>query len=425
MMSDHQNLPPVVTVVLKGYPRLSETFIAQELLALEKRGHRLHLISLRHPTDKATHPIHDEIQAPVTYLPEYLYQEPLRVFKSWLRIRKLPGYKKAKKLWVKDLWRDKTSNRIRRFGQALVLAAELPENTEILYAHFLHTPASVARYAALMTDKEWSCSAHAKDIWTSPEWELSEKLQDLKWLVTCTTFNTQYLKKLAADPEKVSLLYHGLDLDRFRIAKNKKHLLDGKQAPVQILSVGRAVTKKGYDDLLNAFKQLPENLNWHFTHIGGGTLLSDLKKQAKDLGLESKISWKGALPQKEVLAALRKSDLFVLASRVAEDGDRDGLPNVLMEAQSQKVAVVSTDVSAIPELIRNGKTGLLVPERNPEELSKALELMITKPDRRQDYSDRGADYLAQHFDAAAWIDKLAVRFPAVEKACEPALDLTE
>lgn len=424
-MSDHPNLSPVITVVLKGYPRLSETFIAQELLALEKKGHRLHLISLRHPTDKATHPIHDEIQAPVTYLPEYLYQEPVRVFKSWLKVRKMPGYGKAKKIWAEDLRRDKTSNRIRRFGQALVLAAELPENTEILYAHFLHTPASVARYAAFMTGKAWSCSAHAKDIWTSPEWELAEKLADLKWLVTCTTFNTRYLKNLANDPDKVSLLYHGLDLDRFPVSKDKKHIRDGKNDPVQILSVGRAVTKKGYDDLLNALKELPDDLNWHFTHIGGGTLLSDLKKQATALGLEGKISWQGALPQKEVLAALQKSDLFVLASRVAEDGDRDGLPNVLMEAQSQKVAIVSTEVSAIPELIQSGKTGLLVPERDPKELSKALNIMISEPGRRQEYSESGALFLEQNFDAASWIDRLAVRFSAPEKSCDPVLDFSE
>jgi len=424
-MSDHPNLSPVITVVLKGYPRLSETFIAQELLALEKKGYRLHLISLRHPTDKATHPIHDEIQAPVTYLPEYLYQEPLRVLRSWLKVRKMPGYGKAKKIWVQDLKRDKTSNRIRRFGQALVLAAELPANTEILYAHFLHTPASVARYAAFITGKDWSCSAHAKDIWTSPEWELAEKLKDLKWLVTCTTFNTGYLKKLTEEPEKVSLLYHGLDLSRFPAAKNKKHVLDGKNDPVQILSVGRAVTKKGYDDLLNALNQLPDDLNWHFTHIGGGTLLADLKKQAADLGLEDKISWKGALPQKEVLMALQNSDIFVLASRIAEDGDRDGLPNVLMEAQSQKVAVVSTEVSAIPELIQSGKTGLLVPERDPQELAKALNVMITEPNKRQEYSESGALYLEQNFDAASWIDRLAVRFSAPEKSSEPVLDFSQ
>ena len=154
----------VIAVVLKGYPRLSETFIAQELRALEQRGLRLHLFSLRLPTDTKRHPVHDEIQAPVTYLPEYLHEEPLRVLRGWLSSRKLTGYRQALRTFLKDLARDRTRNRIRRFGQALVLARELPDETDWLYAHFIHTPASVTYYGHMMTRVGWSCSAHAKDI---------------------------------------------------------------------------------------------------------------------------------------------------------------------------------------------------------------------------------------------------------------------
>ena len=231
---------------------------------------------------------------------------------------------KARRTWWNDFKRDKTSSRGRRFGQALVLAAEMPERTAQIYAHFLHTPASVTRYASMMLDLPWSCSAHAKDIWTSPEWELSEKLTDLEWLVTCTSFNATYLKGLAAEPDKVELMYHGLDLQRFDKFSEKSHNSDGADPslPVEIISVGRAVKKKGYDDLLQALALLPKSLQWHFTHIGGGPLLGALKNQAETLGLTSKISWRGALPQKEVLFALQKSDLFVLASVIAEDGDR-------------------------------------------------------------------------------------------------------
>ena len=186
----------IAAIVLKGYPRLSETFIAQELLSLQRIGLDYSIVSLRHPTDKRTHPIHKEINADVNYLPEYLYQEPLRVLKAWVQIRKLKGYAKAILIWLDDLRRDKTPNRIRRFGQAMVLAHELPSDVTIIYAHFLHTPASVARYAAIIKGLPWSCSAHAKDIWTSPEWELSEKLDDINWLVTCTSANVEYFEKL-------------------------------------------------------------------------------------------------------------------------------------------------------------------------------------------------------------------------------------
>ena len=150
---------PAVFVV-KGYPRLSETFIAQEILALERRGLDIRIVSLRHPTDKDVHPVHREIRAPVSYLPEYLYQEPLRVLRAWRRQRRRPSYRTARAAWLRDLRRDPTPNRIRRFGQALVLADELPAGARRLHAHFLHTPASVARYAALLAGLGWSCSAH-------------------------------------------------------------------------------------------------------------------------------------------------------------------------------------------------------------------------------------------------------------------------
>ncbi len=403
----------VITVVLKGYPRLSETFIAQELKALETLGHRLHLISLRHPTDKKRHPIHAEIQAPVTYLPEYLYQEPLRVLKSWWYMRKTPAYKKTFSTWRKDLRRDFSPNRVRRFGQALVLAAELPENTHHIYAHFLHTPASVARYAANMRELPWSCSAHAKDIYTSDEWDISEKLADLDWLVTCTSFNVSHLRQLAKDPDRIDLLYHGLDLSRFPKLDNKQHVADGSslESPVKILSVGRAVTKKGYDDLLNALAKIPSDLHWEFQHIGGGPLLEELKSQADSLGLSNKISWSGPQSQQTVLQAMKYADIFVLASRIADDGDRDGLPNVLMEAQSQQAAIVSTKVSAIPELIVDGKTGLLVEQRNPDTLCKALVDLIKEPARREEYANAGDQRLRQDFDASKWIGRLSDKLP--------------
>src|SRR5438045_5447389 len=170
-----------VAVVLKGWPRLSETFIAQEIAGLEARGLALEIWSLRRPTDKVRHPVHDRVAGRVAYLPEYLKDDPRRVLAGWLRARGLPGYGAARARFLADLRRDRTANRLRRWGQALVLAAELPASVERLYAHFLHTPASVTRYAAAMRGLPWSVPAHAKDIWPSKPWELAAKLADCAW----------------------------------------------------------------------------------------------------------------------------------------------------------------------------------------------------------------------------------------------------
>src|SRR5690606_28966841 len=143
-------LPHKIVVLLKGYPRLSETFIAQELLGLERAGLSLVLVSLRRPTDAKRHPVHDEIRAPVVYLPEYLHEEPLRVLRGLVKSFRAPGVGAAFRQFLKDLPRDLSRNRFRRFGQAAVLVGEFPEAGGWLHAHFIHTPASVANYAARM-----------------------------------------------------------------------------------------------------------------------------------------------------------------------------------------------------------------------------------------------------------------------------------
>jgi glycosyltransferase involved in cell wall biosynthesis len=409
-----------VVFILKGYPRLSETFIAQEIRGLEKAGLSIRIVSLRHPTDRKTHPITAEIRAPVVYLPEYLYREAWRVFFGWRRVRRLPGYPAALRAWLADLRRDPTANRGRRFGQALVLAAELPAGVLRLHAHFLHTPASVARYAALMTGLPWSASAHAKDIWTIPDWEKREKLAACDWVVTCTALGAEHLGALAPDPAKVALLRHGLDLARFPPPAGERPPRDGGPGsdPVVILSIGRAVEKKGLDDLLAALALLPADLAWRLVHIGGGPLLPSLKAQAQTLGLAARIDWRGAQGQSEVLAALRAADLFALASRVARDGDRDGLPNVLMEAASQGLATLATRAGAIEELVEDGRTGLLTPAGDPPAFAAALRRLITDPALRNGLGAAAQSRIAADFDAAPGIRRLAGRFGlAHETAC--------
>ncbi|MEE3288952.1 MAG: colanic acid biosynthesis glycosyltransferase WcaL, partial [Pseudomonadota bacterium] len=196
-----------VAMVLKGYPRLSETFIAQEILGLQQAGLLLQLVSLRRPTDSQIHPVHHEITTPVQYLPEYLYQDPKAIVRSWCWARRLPGYKKALAVWFSDLRRDLSPNRARRFGQALVLAHSLPPATGLIYAHFLHTPASVARYAAMIRSLPWAVSAHAKDIWMTAEWEKREKLASCAWITTCTIAGQQHLRQLAPANTVVHLNY--------------------------------------------------------------------------------------------------------------------------------------------------------------------------------------------------------------------------
>ncbi|HVF64573.1 MAG TPA: glycosyltransferase family 4 protein [Casimicrobiaceae bacterium] len=394
-----------IGVVVKGYPRLSETFISQELHALEAQGFRLALFSLRQPTDARVHPIHAQIRASVAYLPEYLHEAPLRVLRAWRSMRASQNYVRARAAFVADVRRDATRNRVRRFGQAMVLAAELPADVVHLHAHFLHTPASVARYASLLTGRPFSISAHAKDIWTTPDWDKREKLAACAWTTTCTRTGADHLRAVSTSAT-VDLVYHGIDTTRFPLPPARSNI-DGV---ITVLSVGRAVDKKGFDDLLVALARMKPRRGWRFEHVGGGPDLPKLERLAHELGIDARCTWRGALAQGDVLDAYRRADVFALASRVSGDGDRDGLPNVLLEAQSQKLACVATRVGGIAELIEDEATGLLAPERDPIAFAKALERVIDDDALRARLARAGYERTTGRFAMAAGIDQLTRRF---------------
>ena len=400
---------PNLAVVVKGWPRLSETLIAQELVALEEGGIPFEIWSLRHPTDKKTHPLHDRLNARVRYLPEYLGDEPLRVLCGVLYAVTQGGFRAAWSAIRADYARDATRNRMRRFGQACVMARELPPETTGIYAHFLHTPASVARYASILRGVPWSFSAHAKDIWTSPEWELRSKLNSgehgAAFGATCTAFGAEHLRGLSADTP-VDLVYHGLDLTRFPTPPERT--VRSKTALLNLMSVGRLVEKKGFDNLIAALALLPSKMEWHWTHIGGGGLNDQMRQLALDNGVADRITWRGACDQPEVIEAMRAADLFVLPSRVAQDGDRDGLPNVLMEAASQKLPILSTPVSAIPEFIDTEMHGILSDD-SPAALAAEITRIADDPTLGPRLADAAYKRLTQDFLMAPGIAKLAKR----------------
>jgi glycosyltransferase involved in cell wall biosynthesis len=220
------------------------------------------------------------------------------------------------------------------------------------------------------------------------------------------------MRDLTLMPEAVYLSYHGLDLDRFGAFTGHHSHRDGSQAsePAFLLSVGRAVEKKGYDVLLRALALLPADLHWRFTHIGGGDGLAKLKALAETLGITDRITWKGAMAQEDVLAHYRQADLFALACRVAADGDRDGLPNVLVEASSQRLACLSTNISGVPELLTDGENGFVVPPEDPKALAAAMERAIRDPALRHRLGDAAEKRVREHFDHHSSIRQLTRLF---------------
>lgn len=414
---------PCVAVVVKGYPRLSNTFVERELTGLQARGLRLRLFALRRPgaADNGARAALDTLPA---YLPQGL-REARRVAAAWRRVRHWPGYLAARRRWLRDLRRDPRPRRLRDWAFACVLAAELPAETERLYAHYLEGPGTVAHYAAEIAGRPWCAFVHA-DAWAMPAWEVRERLAGAAWAATCTAATRDYLAGFTDEPGKLTLAYHGVEPALAEAPPVARPPRDGARPddPVVLLSVGRTVAKKGYDVLLDALARLPADLAWRFEHIGGGPLDGRLARWARALGLEGRVAWLGPRPHDEVLTRCRGADLFVLACRTTADGRRDGLPNVLLEAQSQGLACVAAATGGVGELIQDGVTGLLVPPDDASALARALEALIRDPARRASLGRAGRDRVRREFDAADGLAALAARFGLASDSVDRATAAT-
>jgi glycosyltransferase involved in cell wall biosynthesis len=358
-------------IVVKGFPRVSETFVTRELERLQKEGVSFGLASLRRRGRDAEMVSHSVAVRP-NYLPEYLHEEPLRVARSFGRARSLAGFALAWRLFRADFSRDASRNRLRRFGQACVLAAEVPTETRHIHAHFIHTPASVTRYAAAMRGITFSVSAHAKDIWTTPDWDLAAKMRDSKFVCACNENGAMRLNALT--PGRTAALWPHTVLPESRA---EPRML--RPGPVRLVTVARAVPKKGLELLLDALALMPSQPEWSWTHIGGGDLLETLRARAESHPYRHRIEFLGVQPHDEVLRILRRSDIFLLTAGVSADGDRDGRPNALIEAMTAGLACVATSAGGIPELLTNG-SGILT-GASANEIATALAELMTSPER--------------------------------------------
>lgn len=388
-------------MLLKGYPRISESFISSEILLLESMGIPIEIFSLRQPRENFSHEHVTRIKASATYLPEYVLPNLGTLRRSNARLHAALGAHYRRCLadaLRRALDRRKTAT-IRHFLQAGHLAATklLEGNISHIHAHFCHTPASVAFFASELTGIPFSFTAHAKDIYTSEPEQLTRKILRARFVVTCTRYNARYLcglRDAAGARTPIHTAYHGIDLELFRYGHQPV-----VGPPYTILSVGRLVEKKGYDDLLGAMKLLDSmGLDFQFVHIGGGELDGSIAALVRGMGLGGRVTLLGTRAHDEVIAWYRKSHCFALACKVASNGDRDGIPNVLVEAMAVGCPVVATRVSAIPELVEDGVTGTLVEPRNPDAMARAMREVLLRPETLAEQPLRARKRVEEDFD---------------------------
>ncbi len=401
---------PSLGMILKGYPRISETFISNEILLLEKIGFPIHLFSMRQPRESFTHQSVTQIQAGVDYLPETLLRPLPRflVHNCLLAAQRPVAYARALKIALQRFLRTRKSATLKHLFQAGYLVQSLlPVHPSLhLHAHFAHSPASVAMFASLLSGLPFSFTAHAKDIYTSDPRQLREKMAMAEFVITCTEYNRRYLKTLfdGASP-RIYRVYHGIDTQLF-----SQHLNTSvkAQTPYHILTVARLTPKKGLSTVYRALKILKDK-GVAFTHtlIGDGEDRRKILTVIKDLDLSAQASWLGTQPHEAVLEYYKRAHLFALGCEVAPNGDRDGIPNVLFESMAMGVPVVATNLSAIPELVDTEKTGLLVDPAAPEKMAAAMLRLLTDADLRARIIPAAQQRVVCDFDNKTLIRQLA------------------
>jgi len=398
--------------ILKGYPRLSETFILNEILLLERLGFKLHIIAMRNPGEATVHESVRKVRGQVTYIPDYFWPFFFAFIKANVKLwwRKPGVYWSAFSFALLRSLRQFSSSTIKRFAQAAYLVENhLSRNGRFArldvahwHAHFSHGPTTVAFFASWLTGITYSFSAHAKDIYLQERDFLRDKIARARFVVTCTEFNKNYLQEVAGNAAPVFRCYHGLNLDAFEIPLKAR----GNPIP-NILSVGRFVPKKGFLILIQALRRLrQQGLKFHCRLVGSGPMKEELRRQISALQMADCIELVAPMPQNALLEYYRETDLFALACEVQEDGDRDGIPNVLVEAMAMGIPIVSTAISGIPELVEEGVNGLLVPEKNANALAEAMAKLLRQPELAQRIGSAGRAKVENEFDALHNVEKI-------------------
>jgi len=399
------------------YPRFSETFILAEILELERLGGKLRLISLKKPDDGRFHEDLARVRAGVCYLPERFPGHPNVFLRAHWRAlsRRFRAYLGALFLALRCLpvsWKG--------FMRAPLVAEDaLASGCTRLHAHFASLPATTAMFAARLAGVPFTFTAHAKDIFLRRNSRrlLRTLILQAERVVTVSEFNRRYLTDLAGPglpAGRIVRIYNGVDLNRFRPAV----LAEEPRVPL-LLAIGRLEEKKGFADLVDACGILRDRgVPFLCEIVGKGSLHDDLAGRIASKDLADRVSLPGPLPRGELIRRLPKAAVVAVPCLVGKDGNRDGLPTVILEAMASGVPVVATRVTGSPEAVEDGATGRVLEPGHPEALAAALAELLANPDLRRSMGAAGRRRAGELFDHRQNVALLALTLAGAEPSEE-------
>ncbi len=393
-----------VAVLVRCFPKLSETFILGEIASLVGSGVDVRIISLNRPTGSLQQPDAELYSDRVTYVEPTAGLRGLLTTGHYLIrwLPRLPSLLRQLREFDVDFG---TFCRLYQICEA--------QNVGHIHAHYISEPALLADMLGQIRGHSFSVSAHAKDIYLTDKRAIRSRLKNAAFVTTCTAHNQQFLSQQDGNnPTRVRLLYHGIDSDRFKPADTK-----ADDRPPLLIGVGRYKRKKGFDLLINACAKLvSEGVQIRCEIIGYGDQQSELQRLIDENDLTAHVSLTEPVTHNELVGILQNAAICVLPCRQTEDGDRDGIPNAMLEAMSCEIPIVSTAVSGIPEVIESGTNGLLVDPDDVQALATAITRVLHDDSLRQRLAESGRRTVMDMF---CWQSNMAVLGQLLGAAMQP------
>lgn len=391
-----------VAYILGTFPQASQTFIAREVRGLRQAGLPLMVFALKRrrasllePEDQAWY---DQVRfvplalAPSTLLANlyYLTTSPSAYLRTLAHVVSLPH---------RPRWMALRAVTLCLIAAWIARRIEDAGGCRQVHAHFALAQTEVAMAVASLVGCPFSFTAHARDIYAAPS-ALPEKMREAATVVTCTGYNADYLRALCPDlpPSHVRLVHHGVPL-----ASNAPSPDVSRSVPL-IVAAGRLIDKKGFDTLVDACAALAaRQVTFTCRIYGTGPGMASLRQRARDAGLADRVEFPGWAAPEQLRQAMTDATVFTMPSRIARGGDRDGIPNVVLEAMAASLPVVATDVSGIPEAVVHEQTGLLVEPDNAGRLADALQRVLADASAARAMGMAGRQRVLQEFtiDAAS------------------------
>src|SRR3954469_13297196 len=409
--------------VLGAFPKVSETFITGEIAELRRQGVDVAVFSLRRPQGGG--PAQPDEAALMPYT-RYLPSGRSRLFHLGVAVTRAfsenPGRTVSSLWWaVRRGITGHNSGELLRFAQAAYISKRLPASAEHLHAHFAHGPATCVALVSRLTGVPYSFTAHARDIFEYGDRKgVHDKVASAQSVIAISRHGSDHVVDLAGRDlaNRVQIGPNGIDLGRFR-----RRSSEPTGTPL-ILCVARLVEKKGQDTLLRAVAMLVrEGRRVRCELVGDGPLRGQLEATAQWLGISDLVTFSGALPTTDVLTAYEAASLFVLPCQMDSNGDQDGLPVSLVEAMAVGVPVISTHISGIPELVDDGRSGLLVDPFDARGLANAMASVLDDSRLASTLADE-ARAVAETYDRTKTTQRF-IEVTGISVPAEPTSELAD